>query len=431
MIVVDDEHYMRLGIKEAIDWSKVNVKIVAEACDGEEALELAIKLHPDLILTDIRMPFLNGLDLMEKLKENHLDCGVIVLSGYDEFEYAQKAIENGALAYLLKPIDRNQLRDAIAKTMIKLRKEKSSRNYYEMLKSELSELKRKFIINLLSGKIRDPDEIREKKSILKLPLEELRNVVVKVILDDYNIIKAETAQEEFHEFIANVEEAISLPLILNSEFIGFYVEIEPGQWCFIINLHSEENAAAKIEECCRYAAMNFENRFSKTISIGISEVCENIEGISECFRQATEAAEFKFLPHFSSIVKHSDVIPKEHRSEVREVLKFIKNHYYEDITVDMAAKRLSLSPSYIMHIFKEELGKTFITCLTECRIEAAKKLLQKPGLKIFEIASKLGYEDAKYFCRIFKKTTGLSPSEFRNEIAAPSGERIGFGGYLR
>lgn len=97
---------------------------------------------------------------------------------------------------------------------------------------------------------------------------------------------------------------------------------------------------------------------------------------------------------------------------MQEALRFIKEHYREEITIQQIADALYLSPYYLMHIFKSDIGKTFNTFLTDFRMETAKELLQIPGCKIYEIARQVGYSDVKYFNKLFKKHTGLTPSDF-------------------
>ena len=101
MLIVDDEYYLRLGVRQIADWHLMGVDIIGDAADGEEGLALALKLKPDILLMDIRMPILNGLELMIKLRENKIESTIIVLSGFNDFEYARTAMENGAYAYLL------------------------------------------------------------------------------------------------------------------------------------------------------------------------------------------------------------------------------------------------------------------------------------------------------------------------------------------
>ena len=120
LLIVDDEYYVRVGIKSAIDWSEIGVEVVGEAADGEEALEMALSSRPDIILTDVRMPFMDGLTLMERLRSKMPECGFIVLSGHNEFEYARQAIRQGAFAYLLKPIDTDKLIQLLKEAVLKI-----------------------------------------------------------------------------------------------------------------------------------------------------------------------------------------------------------------------------------------------------------------------------------------------------------------------
>ena len=143
LLIVDDEYYVRVGIKSAIDWSEIGVEVVGEAADGEEALEMALSSRPDIILTDVRMPFMDGLT--SKMPE----CGFIVLSGHNEFEYARQAIRQGAFAYLLKPIDRQELKDTVFAAMKKMQDNRSAREYYEVLSGEYFELQQRFLQSLL------------------------------------------------------------------------------------------------------------------------------------------------------------------------------------------------------------------------------------------------------------------------------------------
>ncbi len=105
--------------------------------------------QPDIILTDVRMPFMDGLTLMERLRSKMPECGFIVLSGHNEFEYARQAIRQGAFAYLLKPIDRQELKDTVFAAMKKMQDNRSAREYYEVLSGEYFELQQRFLQSLL------------------------------------------------------------------------------------------------------------------------------------------------------------------------------------------------------------------------------------------------------------------------------------------
>ena len=117
VMIVDDEKYVRLGIKNGTDWALINCQVVGEACNGQEGIESAEELRPDLIISDIKMPKKNGIEMAEELLDKYPDMKVIFLTAYDEFEYARAAIRIGVSDYLLKPFDDGELEAAVQRLM--------------------------------------------------------------------------------------------------------------------------------------------------------------------------------------------------------------------------------------------------------------------------------------------------------------------------
>src|SRR5690348_9698886 len=115
MMLIDDEYLVKLGIRETINWKEYNVEIVAEASNGKEGLELALKYSPEVILVDMRMPVMDGMEFMRQARENGLTANIIILSGHEEFNYAKVALQYGAEEYLLKPIENQELIDTVMK----------------------------------------------------------------------------------------------------------------------------------------------------------------------------------------------------------------------------------------------------------------------------------------------------------------------------
>lgn len=111
VMLVDDEEAARKAIEKKLKWDELGFQVIATAENGEEALELAEKLQPDVVMTDIKMPFMDGLSLCRKLKESRRDMRIVIFSGFDEFEYAREAIKLDVAEYILKPIDSEELRD--------------------------------------------------------------------------------------------------------------------------------------------------------------------------------------------------------------------------------------------------------------------------------------------------------------------------------
>jgi two-component system, response regulator YesN len=413
MLLVDDEYLVRKGINETINWEEHGIKIIAEAANGEEGLEMALQYIPDIILTDIRMPFMDGLEFMSKLTATGLNFNIIVLSGYEEFSYVRTAIQNGAADYLLKPIDNAQLLDTVIKVGKKLKEERSTKLYFERLKDELSAIKKQFLRELIIGVYKNKDEILEKLKFLEIPIETFGNYITSIRINEYNLVLQQLSKEELTKFKEQIIYSISQLLLLHSKFMGVVIEKDEEEWVIVIHmLNSNDDIIELIKSRCIELIDRIKKEFSQTISIGISDVCNNIEDINIAYKEAYTASFFKLLPGSSSVgyIKEKDVVGI--RQEIRETLKYIRNNYSKEITIEMAAKELYISASYLMHIFKDEIGKTFNECLTEYRIEAAKGLLMDSKNKIYEVCEKVGYGDVKYFSQVFKKCTGMSPSEY-------------------
>ncbi|GAE33564.1 response regulator transcription factor [Halalkalibacter akibai] len=133
-VLVDDEVFVRQGLKSLIDWEECGFEVVAEAANGEDALKIIKDIKPDLVITDIRMPVLNGLELIEQTKEKlKVNSKFIIVSGYNDFSYAQKAVRWGVIDFVLKPIDQEDLQATLLKLRDKLEAEKANHTEKEKL----------------------------------------------------------------------------------------------------------------------------------------------------------------------------------------------------------------------------------------------------------------------------------------------------------
>ena len=202
MLIVDDEFLVRIGIKDTIEWVNYGIEIIGDASDGVQGLELAIKHRPDIILTDIRMPVMDGLEFMDKIRENNLDSIVIILSGFEEFDYVRKALHNGAYAYLLKPIDNQQLIDTVRKAAAKIKEERSVKQYVNRLESELPSIKEQFLRDLMTGDIKDRDEISDKLKFFDMPIDVNDNLIIVVRIDEYPFVGKQLSNESLQGFKA-------------------------------------------------------------------------------------------------------------------------------------------------------------------------------------------------------------------------------------
>ena len=169
LLIAEDELWLRKWLVSTIDWSSYGISEVYEAEDGGEALEIALKEKPDIVITDIRMPELSGIDLMKKLNENSIFSKMIVVSGYDDFEYAQGALRMGAINYLLKPVDEEELLDSVKRCVEELKKEKNKETVFDK-QSAASEMLMEHIYEDL---IFETSEKRTEELLQKLSRKEI------------------------------------------------------------------------------------------------------------------------------------------------------------------------------------------------------------------------------------------------------------------
>lgn len=414
MLIIDDEYYIRLGIVHAFDWNSMGIEIVGEAADGEEGLQIALEKKPDLILTDICMPFLNGLELMEKLRSEGIESEIIVLSGYDDFAYAQKSIRHGVFDYLLKPIDKEQLKETVAKARMSIQKKKSLESCRQIAETEQSSIKTQFIQDLLFGKLSDQEQINEKLHFLEMPIIGKSFQLAVIQLDDYPSLEMKLSLDELLKLKDTLSDLIKDHFKLENVFSGISTATSNDEWA-VLCVYEETEKGTDPMQGLRKQVEGFlhewESKIEYTLSMSISPVANEINDLPGLYKQVRQDNK-KFIANTNSVIWPKTEESQSLRPEVLDVINFVKNHYSEQITVEQAANACYISPSYLMHLFKDNVGKTFNTFLLEYRMEKAKEFLMQPGIQIQNVSVQVGYSDVKYFCKLFKKHTELTPSDY-------------------
>lgn len=414
LLIVDNEHYIRLGIRNAIDWSSINVEIIGEAADGLSALEAAREAHPDIILLDICMPLLNGIEVMKQLRKEGLDCDIIVLSGYDEFEYAQQCIQYGVQNYLLKPVYKQDLKDIVEKVCLTRHNRKNLQNYQNLMEAEHFSLCSQFLQDLLLGNLDDIEIINKKREALQIPLLDGFYQTMCIKLDDYDLLKNKLSSEEFRLLKETLRKLLDEQFSFGTDFRGIFSNLAPGEWGVLLSFTqnpSEELWEKQLRKYVDLFLSKFEEISTYTISISISSITDSMTDL-HTLHQNTRHLNRKFIPGQNSVIWPNNPAATLQRSEIHGILNFVSNHYNEPIMIQQVADALYMSPSYLMHLFKKCTGKTFNTYLMEYRMEKAKELLLKPGIQIQAVAQAVGYSDVKYFNKLFKKYTTLTPSDY-------------------
>ncbi|MEK3877682.1 response regulator [Paenibacillus sp. FSL M7-0420] len=405
-LVVDDEYLVRMGITQTIDWAEYGVEIIGEASNGEEGLALALQHRPDVIITDIRMPFMNGLELIEKIREQDMLVGIVVLSGYDEFQYAQAALRYGASTYLLKPINIEELADTVRCVGDEILEKKLHSKRYSQLNGEIASISKQFWQDLLHGQLDDEEFVAGKLKLLSLQLEPGEAILPLSLAfpPDNGLESSAEGTRALEDAAAALMEAHSLEQLCL--FRDSHLE-----WVMVIRTRELTHAIDYARSLGKQLSEWSQQHFGQPLSIGIGKPTEDWYRIADSYRQAVLAAQ-RALTGVERVLYAGEEAGARCRREIREALAFIREHYAGNITVERVASAVFVSPTHLMHLFRKDLNKTFYECLTEYRIEEAKRMLRNPMYRVYEVGNQVGFTDSKYFSQIFKKMTGIPPSEY-------------------
>lgn len=509
-MVVDDEEMIRKGICNVISWDRLKIDTVKMASSGIEALKIMEEETFDIMITDICMTEMNGLSLVEKINALNPKLKIIVLTGYDNFEYAQKCCKLQVEDYLLKPVDEVELENTIGRLVNELENEKAIR-YEEKINNRIQglteQLKLEQIMQNILHERMKREEIEKalndcsfnKDEVLQIALVcpiiddsltwkqhfELLNLSIKntcielfdskkqgITFEDKNknIVIAAFIREEFEDVTERIKYLISYlkneydinpRIVLGSIAQGFNkINISYNDACTLINNKNTYDGIITKEPMEQRLRL-FNERVQairKNIIDNINDL-ENVMNIYEAYIHAIkvynvstslvkktcfdigsgvyfsymmekgEAADNKLDSLIISLQNcNCDDAIKITRDFIMQMLKadigesheiigkaksYIKEHLNEEISVYSIAEMLYLTPTYFSKLFKNNTGEGCNSYIIRKRIEKAKSLLETTSMKTGKIAALVGYKDTNYFSLAFKKQTGMSPTEFR------------------
>lgn len=496
VIIIDDEPLIRKGLRKIIDWNNYGFNIIGEAENGIDGYRKICLLNPDLCIIDIKMPGMDGLKLIEKIKNKNIKTKIIILTGYPEFEYAQKAIDLGVDTYLLKPIDPEILIEKIKKIYCELEREKSIKNIInksiEFTKEKIIEkiIKREFedisieelnkVYNLnfpwktyqvILIEPNNEEILRESKNIFstytfsidnligiiiesfskphsKKKIIELRNKIKSKYLIDINIVVGERVfyLQELYKSFNSALNLIKKKFLYNKKGIILY---DGNKKTKIVEEISDENIVQElIKSIEKLDLVNINNILDKKLNICLIKELQE-EEIKTSYLKiflniinylSTNYLKFK---EFSKDYLTDDLLREFYKKEsllelnsymkglilnitetfskivgksmISKILEYLESNYYKDLKIKEVAKIFGYNSCYFGKIFRKYTGENFNTYLDKIRINKAKELLLQ-GIKVVEIAEKVGYKDVDYFIMKFKKYTGKSPKNYKEDI---------------
>ncbi|WP_019909501.1 response regulator transcription factor [Paenibacillus sp. HW567] len=513
-IVIDDEYLVRKGLIKKIQSFEQELVLLGEAENGEDALELIEESDPDLILTDMRMPVMDGKSLLRVMQMRYPAKKIIVISGHSDFEYMQEAISARVVSYVLKPFSRDEIHQALRKAIDSLAIERSTQQQAALSKSEneaiIHQLDQQKLLHLILD-----DHTGKPLSFQSGQMNRFAAASYYVLLTVYS-----SAQIDSKLFEGGIHENyISVPHPVNEHLVfvifASYERVTYKGMDTGFALHSADQllgplrsipynkvfaglSAAKSNMCelnqaqkeClsamnRKGVMDFgsvflynaEDRPSEMplwnksgdlmfyLEAGhSSKVRESVVDFFTFYMQLPSATLFQ-LKHQCQVLAaeikqllglhlpetayqttsssmeamlHTSFDPEEIRQyfmtvlpDLAELLKerspysspnvidnvkvYLHRNYLQDLTLEKVSSLFFMNSSYLSHLFKEKTGENFTDYINKLRIEDAKALLKTTDDKVYIIANALGFENEKYFFRLFKKSTGLTPEAYRNQ----------------
>lgn len=526
VILVDDEAEVIDMIEKKIHWNDLGVEVAGSATNGVKALELVEKLQPDVVLTDIKMPYMDGLELSRRLNREYPNIYIMLCTGFDEFEYAKEAVHLEIKEYMLKPVNATELSESLTNlkhTLDREREEKLNvKKLNDYFQEVLPKLQSNFFISLIEGRVEKHDYER----FLQAYQVDMKGPLFGCVI--------------FHTSENHVPEGMN-PLLLSMSVEREIKQRLMGQWncrefiymgntLLILELDAEDKITQITDACDRFCRWAY-RIMGAVVTAGIGTVCDSLYEISLSYERAREAVSYRVLYGTKRAINIGEIVPKEQIKPVQseesrmqtlfrairigdsaeieqaahgemeklhkntetmsqynlatmeivsgffkfctdnsldfnkisgnmqniyekvsqmdessltawivqmsetiseklkcarnssarrlivEAQNIVQERYMEaDISLDEVCAVLGVSNSYFSSVFKKEAGKSFISYLTDYRMDIAAEMILNTDEKSYTIAEKVGYLDANYFSYVFKKKFGVSPSKYRASV---------------
>jgi two-component system response regulator YesN len=414
ILIVDDEAFARTAIEDSIKAADNTIQVFT-ASNGDEALEVLSIEDIDIIMTDIKMPGMSGMELLTEIRRLKIETEVIILSSYNEFDLVRQALQLGAFDYLFKPAMLPDdilevIKKAFASQKDRISKSESVSNKVEGHNHPQD--KGIFFFELLNGSGIEQDRYLQglerfnlngninKIVVSVFKLNFYQESLVEIFENNINILKAAVCEaandilgQKIHQFIS-------------SNFYEYILVSWDGE--SLTNKQFTDNVENKIRMIMEFMNTNFKLDFS----VGISNVSNTFTDLSKLYLEATFEASKGSLGSGNISYAREFKGNISLNKEMKIALDYIKNKLGDkNLSLQMVADHVGLSRNYFCKIFKQTMGVNFIEYITRLRVEKARNLYINTDMKIYEIAEKVGYSDWHYLYSVYKKLFGHSMSQ--------------------
>ncbi|MGM0751890.1 MAG: response regulator transcription factor [Bacillota bacterium] len=382
-LIVDDERNVRNVLRQLGEWERLGITEIFEAANGVEALGIIKKEEPEIIFTDIKMPKMTGMELIEEINHQLSFKGKIILvTGYDDYTFMRKAIQLNSFDYLLKPIEEEAFQ-AVLEKVVKTVKEEAAEGIEqgEILEEAMRLRGNQIMTAICSGETVSDDTLK--------PLLPDEREMDMTLVSFYGKQRPE-------KHIEVLDEELRIRKIGRA-----FTFLDGGSLCIVITAKDQW--------------LYVEEWMSENMTVPVRLVQDKLDSPGS-IRDVFEGLSRELEQNQYRTIRRPDEMEAARR--IQELVSYVETYYMEDISLEKLSKMFFLTREHISRTFKKETGMTLSKFVTKLRIEQAKSWLMEAEESIYSISTMLGYQDEKYFSKLFKKMTGLTPFEYRSSGGA-------------
>lgn len=407
LIIADDEPLVQAGIKSMICWADYDISIVGAASNGAAAYELIKEHEPEIVITDIKMPVMSGLELAAKCREEGRKFPLfIILTSYEDFHFVKEALTYQVIAYLIKlELTPETLTETLQLALKRVSEQQSSIQTADSSVNNLSLMREQFYTRLIFHLFESKQQFETQAENLHLDFH----------YEAYAVSYVEIRSEKLTQMSSDKQITLyDNSLQMTKELLAKYLphipchtlSLDTAHFCIIFSLEKEAlpDYADTIRNTLNQVSSMLFNYYSVTIHAGTGSAVSSPLQTADSFREAKQL-----------FLQVSETVPIYKHHIVANVKKYIKEHIEEKLTLNKVAKEFNISPNYLSILFSKHSDIGFSDYINQNKVEAAKKMMADGNYKIYEISDKLGFESAFYFSRVFKKVTGVSPRDYMNQ----------------
>lgn len=393
VLLVDDEPLVLIGMQGMLNWAALGYEVVGTASNGAEALRAVQEKQPDIVVSDIRMPVMDGFALAEAChKDGSALPAFIMLTSYEEFDYVKRSMRLGVVDYLVKiDLTADGLTAALEHARATAEKEKKLR--------------------MLSPAPVSLDTFRDRQCAeLGVAFKAPRHIVAVGSLQTPDL---PTSQLVTLSTGVTRMAAETLPKYRPCRVTA----MDLRHFSVLLPLEADEDPEAVLAPILKTAGQILCNYFSTAIYWAVGRPVNDILKISESQHDAFAALPLLHEGEPVAFYHESPNTQLDHRAQVvGQVQQYIRDHLSERLTLNDVAAVFNFSPNYLSQLFAQNSESGFVEFVTATRITAAKELMASTDLKVYEISDKVGFDSAFYFSKVFKKLEGVSPREYMQRM---------------